>query len=169
MTIFPVRGCVISFRSIWDQRESLSVHLCQKDPKLVKKWLSYGHFPTERLRDFIENYMGPKGILGCSYVPKISKVSQETAELWLLSHWEVVWFHWEPHGTKGDPRVYICAKKIQNRSRNGWVTAIFLLRGCVISLRTMWDNRGSLGVHLYQKVPKSVKKWLSYGLSCRSL
>ena len=35
--------------------------------------------------------------------------------------------------------------------------------GCVISLRATWDRRGSLGVHLRQKQPKSVKKWLSYG------
>ena len=46
-------------------------------------------FPTERLGDFIEIYMGPKGILRCSFVPKISKVGHEMAELWLFSHWEV--------------------------------------------------------------------------------
>ena len=30
---------------------------------------------------------------------------------------EVAWFHCEPHGTKGDPSVFICTKKIQNESR----------------------------------------------------
>ena len=80
---------MISLRTTWDKRGSLGVHLCQKDPKSVKKWLSYGYFPTERLRDFIENHMGPKGILGCSFVPKRSKIGQEMAELWLFSQWEV--------------------------------------------------------------------------------
>ena len=133
MAIFPLGGCVISLRTIWDQRGSLGAHLFKKDPKSIKKWLWYGYFPTGRLCDFIENHMGPQGILGCSIVPKRFKIGQEMAELWLFFHWEVAWFHWEPHGTKGDPRVFICAKKIQNRSRNGWVTAIFPLRGCVIS------------------------------------
>ena len=75
---------MISLRTIWDQRGSLGVHLCQKDPKLVKKWLSYGYFPTERLRDLIENHMGPKGILACSFVPKRSKIGLEMAELQLF-------------------------------------------------------------------------------------
>ena len=61
----PLRGWVILLRTTWDQRKVLGVHLCQKDLKSVKKWLSYGYFPSERLRDFIENLMGPKGILGC--------------------------------------------------------------------------------------------------------
>ena len=38
--------------------------------------------------------------------------------------------------------------------------AIFSLRGCVILLRTIYDKRESLGVHYYQKDPKSIKKWL---------
>ena len=99
MTIFPLRGCVISLRFRWDQRRSSGVHLCHKDPKSVKKWLSYNYFHTERLRDFIENHMRPKGILGCSFVPQRSEIGQEMAELWLFSRWEVAWFHWEPHGT----------------------------------------------------------------------
>ena len=33
----------------------------------------------------------------------------------------------------------------------------------MIPLRTTWDKRGSFGVHLYQKDPKSAKKRLSYG------
>ena len=40
------------------------VHLCHKDRKSVKKWLSYGYSPAERLRDFIENHMG---LLCCSW------------------------------------------------------------------------------------------------------
>ena len=113
---------------------------------------SYGYFPTGRLRDFIENHVGPKGILGCSFVPKRSKIGQEIAELWLFSYWEVAC--WEPHRSKGNHWVFNYSKKIQNWSRNGWVTAIFLLRGCVISLRTMWDQRGSFG---FSFVPKRSK------------
>ena len=95
------------------------VHLNQKDPKSFKKWLSYGYFPAEMLHDSIENHMGQKWILSCSFKPKRSKISQEIAELWLFSHWEVEWFHWEPHGTKGNPWVFICTEKIHNPSRNG--------------------------------------------------
>ena len=43
--------------------------------------------------------------------------------------------------------------------------AIFPLRGCMILVRTIYYKWGSLGVHQYQKDPKSVKKWLSYGYS----
>ena len=53
----------------------------QKDPKSAKKWLSYGHFLTERLCDSIEKHMGQNGILWCLFVPKISKIGQEIAEL----------------------------------------------------------------------------------------
>ena len=73
---------MISLRTRWDQREYLGVHLCLKDPKSVKKWLSYGYFPTDSLRDSIENHIGQKGMLGCSFVPKISKIGQDLAELW---------------------------------------------------------------------------------------
>ena len=65
MAIFPLRGWVIPLRTKWDRRGHLGVHLNKKDPKSVKKWLSYGYFPTERLHDSIENQMGQKGIFGC--------------------------------------------------------------------------------------------------------
>ena len=77
---------MISLRTTLDHRASLGAQLCLKDSKLVKKWLSYGYFPTERLREFIENHMGPKGILDCSFVPKRSKIGQGMAELWLFFH-----------------------------------------------------------------------------------
>ena len=77
---------MISLRTTLDHRASLGAQLCLKDSKLVKKWLSYGYFSNERLRDFIENHMGPQGILGCSIVPKRFKIGQEMAELWLFSH-----------------------------------------------------------------------------------
>ena len=111
---------MISLRATWDRRGSLGVHLRQKQPKSVKKWLSYGYFPLR----------------GCVISLRSS-------------------------GTKGDPWVFICVKKIQHRSRNGLVTDIFPHRRCVISLRTTRDQRGSLGIHLCQKDLKSVK--LSYG------
>ena len=72
---------MISVRTTWDQRISLDVHLCQKDLKSVYKWLSYGYFPTERLCDSIENHLGQKGMLGHSFVPKISKIGQDLTEL----------------------------------------------------------------------------------------
>ena len=147
---------MISLRATRDRRGSLGVHLRQKQPKSVKKWLGYGYFP---LRGYV---------------------------ILLRSS-----------GTKGDPWVFICVKKIQHRSRNGLVTDIFPHRRCVISLRTTRDQRGSLGIHLCQKDllrntwvmsifphvillsaswdqsriwgvhlchkdPKSIKKWLSY-------
>ena len=79
---------------------------------------------VKRLRDSIEKHMGQRGFLWCSFVPKRSKIGQEMAELWPFSHWEVVWFHWEAHGTKWDPLVFICTKKIQNWSRNSWIRGI---------------------------------------------
>ena len=49
--------------------------LCtKKDSKIVKKWLSFGYFAPERLGDSIDNRMGLKGILGCSFVPKDPKL-----------------------------------------------------------------------------------------------
>ena len=45
MSIFPLGGCVIPSRTTLDKRGSFSVHLYQKDLKLVKKWLSCGIFP----------------------------------------------------------------------------------------------------------------------------
>ena len=72
---------MIQLRSTWDKGGSFGVHLYQKDPKSAKKWLSYGHFLTERLCDSIEKHMGQNGILWCLFVPKISKIGQEIAEL----------------------------------------------------------------------------------------
>ena len=72
---------MIPLRTKWDIRASLRIDLCHKDPKSVKKWLSYGHFPTEGLRDSIENHLGQKGMLGHSFVPKISKIGQDLTEL----------------------------------------------------------------------------------------
>ena len=90
----------------------------------------------------------------------MSKICQEMAEPRLIFPWEVVWFHFEPHGTKGDTWVLICTINIQNLSRNGWVMAIFPLGGCVIPLKTTWGKRHPWAFFLCQKDPKSVNKWL---------
>ena len=160
MAFFPLGGCVISLRTIWDQRGSSGVHLCQKVPKSVKKWLSYSYFPTERLRDFIENHMGPEGILGYLFVPKRSKIGQEMAEVWLFSHWEAGWFHWEPNGTKRDPWVFICTKKIKNPSRNGKVMAISPERLCD-SIEIHMGQKGILRCSSYST--KKIQDWSRNG------
>ena len=85
MAIFPLEGCMISLGSKWDKRGYFGVNLYQKDPKFVKKWLSYGHFLPERLRDSIGRQIVQKGILWCSFAPKSSKMGQEIAELWPFS------------------------------------------------------------------------------------
>ena len=90
---FPPERCD-SMENHKGQKRSFSVHLCQKYPKLVQKWLSYGYFPTE------------KGYLLVVIFTKNIKIGQEMAELWPFSHWEVAWFHWEPHGTKEDPMEF---------------------------------------------------------------
>ena len=110
---------MISLRTTWYKRGFLSVCLCQKDQISVKKWLNYGYFPSERLRDFIENHMGPKGILGCSFVPKRSKIGQEMAELQLFSTERLRDFIESHMGPKGILWCSFVPKKIQNGSRNG--------------------------------------------------
>ena len=137
--IYPLKGCVIPLRTTWDKKGSLGIDFYQKDQQSVNKWLSYGNFSPERLRESIENHMGKKAIPGRWFVLKRLKIGQEMAELRLFSPWEVVWFHLEPHGTKGDTWVLICTINIQNLSRNGWVMAFYLPRGCVISLKTSWN------------------------------
>ena len=71
------RGWVIPLRTTWDKKVSLGVHWYQKDPKSIKKWLIYGYFPNEKLRDSIENHMGQKGPFGvhlCHKDPKSIKI-----------------------------------------------------------------------------------------------
>ena len=70
------------------------------------------HFPLERFCDSIANNMGQKEIISCPFVPKRFKIGQEMAEFLPFSPWEFVWFHWESHGTKGDPFVFISTKRI---------------------------------------------------------
>ena len=109
------------------------------------------HFLHEKVRNSNEKHLGQKGILWCSFVPKRSKIGQEMSELRPFSPSEVAWFNWGPQGKKEKPLAFICIRKIQNLSRNGWVMAIFSLRGCLIPLRTTWDKRESFGSHPYQR------------------
>ena len=74
-----------SNENTWDKRESFDVHLYQKDQKLVKKCLSYGHFLLKRLRDSIEDHKVKKRSLWRSFVSGRSKICQEMAELWPFS------------------------------------------------------------------------------------
>ena len=84
MVLFPLKGWVIPFRTTLDKRGPFGVHLCQKDPKSAKKQLIYGYFPTEKLQVSIENHIGQR-TPWCSFVPKLSKIHQEMADLWLFS------------------------------------------------------------------------------------
>ena len=56
------------------QKGSLDIHSYQKYPKSVKIWLSYGHFPTERLGDSFENHIGQRGTLGIDLYQKYAKL-----------------------------------------------------------------------------------------------
>ena len=73
-------------QEVWDP---LGLHLNQKDLKSGKKQLSYGQFTKGRLRDSSEYHMGCMGSFRASFEPKISKIRQETAELWPIYHREV--------------------------------------------------------------------------------
>ena len=75
------------------------------------------------------------------------------AELWLFSHWEVAWFHWEPLGTKGDAWAFICTKNIQNRSRFDWVIVIFPWKVAW----SYWKSHGTKVDHLGSFLPKISK------------
>ena len=132
------KGCVIQLSTTWEKGDPWV-----KRPKSIKKWMSYGNLPL--LLRMVNNLGRFSG--------------------WFLCHCQCQIFDSIEFliGQKWDPWVVNCTKKIQNPSRKGWVMAIFPLIGCVIPMRTKRDKRGSLGVHLYQKDPKSVKKWLSYG------
>ena len=139
------------------------VFICTKTIQNIEEMTKLWPFYPCEVAWFHWELYGTKGILWWSFVPKRFKIGQEMAKFWQFSFWEVAWFHWEPYGTKGNSMVFICTKKTKNWSKNDWIIAIFSLRGCVNSLGTRWDKGGCFGVHLYQKDPKSVKKWLSYG------
>ena len=73
-------------RDVWDPG---GLHLNPKYLKSVKKWLSNGQFTKGRLRDSSECHMGCMGSMRASFEPKISKIRQETAELWPIYQREV--------------------------------------------------------------------------------
>ena len=77
---------VCIMRDVWD---SLGLHLSQKDLKLGKKRLIYGHFTNGRLRYSCEYHAGCMGSINASFEPKISKIWPEMAELRPSYTWEV--------------------------------------------------------------------------------
>ena len=152
---------MITFRTTWDKRGSLGVHLCQKDPKLVKKWLNYSYFSTERLSDFIENHMGLRGTPGCLFVPKRSKIGQEMAELWPRGCVIPLRTTWAKKGILG-------CSFVPKRSKIGQEMAELWPRGCVIPLKTTLDKKGILGCSFVPKRSKigqeMAELWLFYHL-----
>ena len=73
---------------IRDVRDPLGLHLNQNDLKSGKKWLSYGQFTNERLRDSSEYHAGCMGSIRALFEPKSYKIGQETVELWPIYQWE---------------------------------------------------------------------------------
>ena len=89
MAKLPMGGCVTPvriMRGIWDP---LGLHLNRKYLKSGQKCPSYGHFTNGRLRDSWEYHAGCAGSNNASFKPKISKIGQETAELWPIYQEEV--------------------------------------------------------------------------------
>ena len=72
-----------------DVRDPLGLHVNQKYLKSGKKRLSFGQFTKGRLRDSSEHQTRPMGSFRASFEPKISKIGQETAELWPIYQREV--------------------------------------------------------------------------------
>ena len=81
MTDLPKGGCVTPVCIMWERMDQSRLHLNQKDLKSGKKWLSYGQFTNERLRDSSEYHAGCMGSISTLFEPKSSKIGQETAEL----------------------------------------------------------------------------------------
>ena len=91
--------------------------------------------------------MGQKGIIACSFVPKISKMGHEIAELWLFSLERLC----DPLKTTWDIRGSLGVLLYQKDPKwvNEWLShGNFPMGGCVIPLRTILDKRGSLYVVL---------------------
>ena len=77
------------------------------------------------------NHMGPKGILGCSFVPKISKMGQGMAELCFFPTERLSDFIENKWNQRGSLGVHLCKKDLKSVKK--WLSyAIFQLRGCVI-------------------------------------
>ena len=66
-------------QDVWDP---LELYLNQKYLKSGKKQLSISHFTIGRLRDSSEYHTGCMGSMRASFEPKISKIRQETTDLW---------------------------------------------------------------------------------------
>ena len=89
MANLPKEVCVAQvsiMRYVWDP---LGLHLNRKDLISGNKRLSYGQFANGRLRDSNEYHARCIGSIRASFEPKRSKIRQEMAEFWPISHWEV--------------------------------------------------------------------------------
>ena len=98
----------------------------------------------------------------CSFLPKGSKTSQEIAEIW---NFPTERLRDSIENNMGQKGILWCSfvPKISKFGQEMAELWIFPPERLHDSMRTRWDKGGSLGVHLYQKDLKSVKKWLSYG------
>ena len=103
-------------------------------------------------------------------VPLYQKEPKSVKKLLSEGHfpWEVAWFHWEAHRTKGHPLVFICTKKIQNWSRNGWITAIFPIEKHIMHHWSctmyhcklfFWAVKGCVTRKLQSSGVEASKKW----------
>ena len=132
MAIFQLKSCTILLRTTLDEGP-LGVHLYQNDPKSIKKWLIYGYFPNEKLRDSIENHMGQTGPFGvhlCHKDPKSIKIqlsygyfTTERLRDSIENHigqWTTgtLWCSFIP---KGDPLVFI-SYQIDPKIIKNWLT-----------------------------------------------
>ena len=73
----------------WDVWDPLGLHVNQKKSKIGQEMVELCRFTSGRLRDSGEYHAGCLGSIRASCEPKISKVGQETAELWPIYQWEV--------------------------------------------------------------------------------
>ena len=132
---------MIPLRTTWDNRGNFGIHLYFKKSKMGQEWAwDTANFP-----------------LRCCMITSRSTWDKSVKKGLRYSHFpsKTLYDYIENHlGQEGVLWYSFVFNKIQNLSRNSSVKAIFPLRRCRITLRTNWDKRGYLSVHLYQKDPK---------------
>ena len=151
MAILPLRGCVVLSRTTWDKRGPLGVHLCQKFSKSINKRLSYGSFPTERLGDSIQNHIGQKRTLWCSFLIKLIQNSSRNGWLMAISPLRVCMIPLQTTWDKREPfDVHLCQKDPKSAKKR-------LIYG-YFPTETLYDSienhMGQIGIHWCSFVPK---------------